>query len=141
MAISTMMTAVLLAAPFINMLIWRGGARWWSAYGVVAAVGAAAAALSVALTVALFRTIGPKRTRVAAQIVAAVIAAVFIIGLQVAAILSHGTLSRMVFLESDTRVALVPEVDSLVWLPARALAKSGAQSVDLRPLGGAVLAL
>ena len=48
------------------------------------------------------------------------IAAVFIIGLQVAAILSHGTLSRMVFLESDTLVALVPEIDSLFWWPARA---------------------
>ena len=48
------------------------------------------------------------------------IAAVFIIGLQVAAILSHGTLSRMVFLESDTLVALVPEIDSYLWWPARA---------------------
>ena len=72
------------------------------------------------MTVALFRLIGPKRTRLVAQIVAAVIAAVFIIGLQVAAILSHGTLSRMVFLESDTLVALVPEIDSLFWWPARA---------------------
>ena len=56
---------------------------------------ASASALSVAMTVALFRLIGPKRTRFVAQIVAAVIAAVFIIGLQVAAILSHGTLSRI----------------------------------------------
>jgi ABC-2 type transport system permease protein len=30
MAISTMLMAMLLAAPFINVLIWRGGARWWS---------------------------------------------------------------------------------------------------------------
>jgi ABC-2 type transport system permease protein len=72
------------------------------------------------MTVALFRLIGPKRTRFVAQIVAAVIAAVFIIGLQVAAILSQGTLSRMVFLESDTLVALVPEIDSWFWWPARA---------------------
>ena len=50
-------------------------------------------ALSVALTVALFRTIGPKRTRLAAQIVAAIVGAIFVIGLQVAAILSYGTLS------------------------------------------------
>ena len=54
----------------------------------------AAAALAVALTVALFRLIGPKRTRLIAQIVAAVIGAAFVIGLQVAAILSYGTLSR-----------------------------------------------
>ena len=43
MAVSTVLMAVLLAAPFINILIWRGGARWLSAYGVVVAVGAVAA--------------------------------------------------------------------------------------------------
>jgi ABC-2 type transport system permease protein len=121
MAISTMMMAVLLAAPFINVLIWRGGARWWSAYGVVVAVGATAAALSVALTVALFRTIGPKRTRLAAQIVAAIVGATFVIGLQVAAILSYGTLSYFTFLKSDELVSYVPEVESLIWWPARAV--------------------
>lgn len=120
MALSVVLMAALIGAPIINVAIVRGGARWLGAYGVVIAMGATAAACAVALTVALFRTIGPKRTRLAAQIVAAVIAAVFIIGLQVAAILSHGSLSRMVFLESDTLVALVPEADSLVWWPARA---------------------
>jgi len=120
MAVSVILMAALLGAPLINVLIARGGARWLGAYGVVVAMGATAAAGAVALTVLLFRLIGPKRTRLAAQIVAAVIAAVFIIGLQVAAILSQGTLSRMVFLESDTLVALVPEVDNLVWWPARA---------------------
>jgi ABC-2 type transport system permease protein len=120
MALSMILMAALLGAPIINVAIARGGARWLGAYGVVIAMGATAAACAVALTVALFRTIGPKRTRLAAQIVAAVIAAVFIIGLQVAAILSHGSLSRMVFLESDALVALVPEIDSLLWLPARA---------------------
>ena len=109
MALSVIVMAALLGAPLINVLIARGGARWLGAYGVVIAMGATAAAGAVALTVLLFRLIGPKRTRLVAQIVAAVIAAVFIIGLQVAAILSHGTLSRMVFLESDTLVALVPE--------------------------------
>jgi ABC-2 type transport system permease protein len=120
MALSVIVMAALLASPIINVLVLRGGARWIAAYGVVIAMGATAAAFAVALTVAMFRLIGPKRTRLAAQIVAAVIAAVFIIGLQVAAILSHGTLSRMVFLESDTLIALVPDVDSFTWIPARA---------------------
>src|SRR5207253_160610 len=84
MALSVILMAALLGAPIINVAIARGGARWLGAYGVVVAMGATAAAGAVALTVALFRTIGPKRTRLAAQIVAAVIAAVFIIGLQVA---------------------------------------------------------
>ena len=69
------MIAMLLAAPFINVLAMRGGARWLAAYGVVAAMGAVATAVGVALTIALFRLIGAKRTRLIAQIVAAVIGA------------------------------------------------------------------
>ena len=121
MAASTVFMAVLLAAPFINVLVYRGGPHWLSAYGVVVAVGAAAAALSVALTVGLFRTIGPKRTRLAAQIVAAVVGAMFVIGLQVAAILSYGTLAYLTFLKSDLLVAFVPAIESVVWWPARAV--------------------
>ncbi len=144
MALSVILMAALLGAPLINVLVARGGARWLGAYGVVIAMGATAAALSVAMTVALFRLIGPKRTRFVAQIVAAVIAAVFIIGLQVAAILSHGTLSRMVFLESDTLVALVPDIDSLFWWPARAAlgdltALGAVLGIAAVTLGGAIV--
>lgn len=67
--------AVLLAAPFINVLAVLGGSRWLAAYGVVAAMGAVATAAALALTIALFRIIGAKRTRLVAQIVAAVIGA------------------------------------------------------------------
>ncbi len=144
MALSVIVMATLLGAPLINVLVARGGMRWLGAYGVVVAIGATSAASAVALTVALFRTIGPKRTRLAAQIVAAVIAAVFIIGLQVAAILSHGSMSRLLFLESDTLVALVPETGSLLWLPARAaLGDLAALAVvlggSLALLGGAIV--
>jgi ABC-2 type transport system permease protein len=121
MAASIVLMATLLAAPFINVLALAGGARWLGAYGVVAAMGITAAALAVALTVALFRTIGPRRTRLTAQIVAAVIGAAFVIGLQVAAILSYGNLSRTTVLQSDPVVALAPDIASIVWWPARAI--------------------
>jgi ABC-2 type transport system permease protein len=121
MALSTVLMAMLLAAPFINILVYRGGARWLAAYGVVIAVGAFAAALAVALTNVLFRVIGPRRTRLAAQIVAAVIGAIFVIGLQVAAIMSYGTMIPMTFLQSDIVAALLPNIDSLMWWPARAV--------------------
>jgi len=124
-ACSTMLMALLLAAPFINVLVWRGGMRWLSAYGVVLAVGAFAAALSVALTVALFRLIGPRRTRLAAQIVAAVIGAIFVIGLQMAAIVSYGTISQITFLSSEAMIAIVPPSDSWIWWPARAILGDG----------------
>jgi ABC-2 type transport system permease protein len=118
---STIFMALLLAAPFINVLVWRGGPRWLMAYGVVVAIGATAAALAVALTIALFRVIGPKRTRLASQIVAAAIGAFFVIGLQIAAIVSYGTMSQMVFLQSDVLIQWVPAVDSPMWWPARAI--------------------
>ena len=70
-AVSVAMVAILLATPFIDVLVMKGGVRWLAAFGVVAAMAAVAAALAVALTVALFRSIGPKRTRLVAQIVAA----------------------------------------------------------------------
>ena len=120
LGISTTMLGLALAAPFIDVLAVLGGARWLCAYGVVAATGFAASALAVALTVALFRLIGPKRTRLAAQIIAAVIGAAFIIGLQVAAILSYGTLSRFAVLRSGNLIAHAPALDSLFWWPARA---------------------
>ena len=120
LAVSTAMLGLLLAAPFIDVLAYVGGARWLAAYGVVAATGLFASALAVALTVALFRLIGPKRTRLVAQVAAAVIGAAFIIGLQVAAILSYGTLSRFALLRSDTLIAHAPALDSLLWWPARA---------------------
>jgi ABC-2 type transport system permease protein len=114
------LVAVFLASPFINVLAVLGGARWLAAYGLVAAMGAVAAAVAVALTVALFRTIGPKRTRLIAQIVAAVIGAAFVIGLQVAAILSYGSLSRFAPLQSQWLAAHAPDLGSPLWWPARA---------------------
>jgi ABC-2 type transport system permease protein len=140
MAVSTVFMAVALAAPFINILAWRGGPRWLAAYGVVIAVGAAAAALSVALTVALFRTIGPKRTRLAAQIVAAVVGAAFVIGLQIAAILSYGTLSYLTFLNSEWLVAHVPAVGSVAWWPARAVLGDLAALAAILTIGFVLLA-
>ena len=118
---SVALIAMLLASPFINVLAFLGGAHWLAAYGVVAAMGAVAAAFAVALTIALFRTIGPKRTRLIAQIVAAVIGASFVIGLQVAAILSYGSLSRFAPLQSETVITHTPNAASAIWLPARAV--------------------
>jgi ABC-2 type transport system permease protein len=124
-ALAMALMALPLAAPFIDVLIARGGWRWLGAYGLIVAMGAAATALAVGLTVALFRLVGPKRTRFVAQVVAAVIGAAFVIGLQVAAIMSYGTLSRAPVVESQIVVAHAPGLDSFVWLPARAALGDG----------------
>jgi ABC-2 type transport system permease protein len=120
-ATASVTIAVLLAAPFIDVLAVRGGARWLSAYGVVAGMGAVATAAALALTIALFRLIGAKRTRLIAQIVAAVIGAAFVIGLQVAAILSSGSISRFAALQSPWMLAHAPDTQSAFWWPAHAM--------------------
>jgi ABC-2 type transport system permease protein len=125
-ALATTMMALLLAGPFINVLALKGGAQWLAAYGAVAAMGAIAASLALALTIALFRTIGPRRTRFIAQVIAAVVGAAFVIGVQAAAILSIGSISRLTFFRSDTANAFAPELESLLWWPARAAMGDGA---------------
>src|SRR5579863_1045202 len=72
-ALSVTAMALLLSSPFVDVLVIGGGARWFAAYGVVITIGLSAAAVAVAITIALFRTIGASRTRLVAQILAAVI--------------------------------------------------------------------
>jgi ABC-2 type transport system permease protein len=118
---STCAMAAALAGPFINALAYAGGLQWLLGYGVIAAMGAMATALATAVTVALFTVFGARRTRVIAQIVAAIVGAAFVIGIQAAAILSTGTLSRFAVLRSETLLRYMPDANSLVWLPARAI--------------------
>ncbi|MCC6780061.1 MAG: permease [Hyphomicrobiales bacterium] len=118
--------SLLLAAPFINVLTLYGGFRWLTVYGVVAATGLGAGAVAIAITVGLLRTMGAKRTRLVAQVVAAVIGAIFVIVLQLGAIMSYGTLSRTAFLESDALLAHVPAIGSIVYWPALAVLGDGA---------------
>jgi hypothetical protein len=131
--------AVLLAAPFINVLAVLGGSRWLSAYGVVAAMGAVATAAALALTVALFRIIGAKRTRLIAQIVAAVIGAAFVILLQIAAIFSAGSLSRFAALQSNWMLSHAPDTTSAFWWPARAVLGDYAALAGVMAFGIAAL--
>jgi ABC-2 type transport system permease protein len=124
-ALSVTVMALFFSTPFVDVLVFGGGVRWFAALGVVAAIALTAAAVAIAVTIMLFRMIGPGRTRLVAQILAAVIGAGFVIALQVAAILSYGTLSRFAVLTSEAAAAFAPEPDSLLWLPARAALGDG----------------
>lgn len=124
-AVSTAAMSLLIAGPFIDVLAWRDGAFWLCSYGAIGAVALVATALAVMLTLTLFRTLGPKRTRFAAQVGAALIGAGFVIGIQIAAMLSTGTLSRGAFLRSAFVAAHAPDVQSAWWWPARAALGDG----------------
>jgi ABC-2 type transport system permease protein len=113
--------AVVLAAPFVDVLVVSGGPRWLAAYGVAVALGIAMASVAVAIAIGLFRVLGPRRTRLVAQIVAGVIGASFAIGLQVAAILLYGNISAGILTPPDALVAALPNEESPIWLPARAI--------------------
>src|SRR5262249_44280803 len=65
--------------------------------------------------------IGAKRTRLIAQIVAAVIGAAFVILLQIAAVFSAGSLSRFAALQSPWVVSHAPHPGSCFWGAARAV--------------------
>jgi ABC-2 type transport system permease protein len=138
-ALSVTAMAALLATPFIDVLAIGGGARWFAVYGVVIAVGLSATAVAIAVTVALFRLFGPSRTRLVAQIFAAITGAGFVIGLQVSAILSFGTLSRFAVLTSDAAASWAPDGGSAAWLPALAIVGDGNALGGL--LGGSFILL
>jgi ABC-2 type transport system permease protein len=137
-ALSVTAMALLLSTPFVDVLVIGGGVRWFAAYGVVIAIGLSAAAVAIAATIILFRSIGPRQTRLVAQILAAIIGAGFVIALQIAAILSYGTLSRFAVLTSDAAAAFAPDADSIVWWPARAALGDG-EALLLLLAGGLVL--
>jgi ABC-2 type transport system permease protein len=137
-AVSVTAMALLLSTPFVDVLVISGGVRWFAAYGVVIAIGLSAAAVAITVTIMLFRSIGPRRTRLVAQILAAIIGAGFVIALQIAAILSYGTLSRFAVLTSDAAAAFAPDGDSIVWWPARAALGDG-EALLLLLAGGLVL--
>jgi len=138
-ALSVTAMALLLSTPFVDVLVICGGPRWLAALGVVVAIGLSSSAVAIAITVLLFRLIGPSRTRLVAQVVSAIIGAGFVIALQIAAILSYGTLSRFAVLTSDTAAAIAPDSGSPFWWPARAVLGDGEALLLLLAFGLALL--
>src|SRR5438309_3246507 len=137
-ALAVIAMALVLSTPFVDVLVIGGGIRWFAAYGVVVAIGLSASAAAIAVTIVLFHAIGPSLTRLGAEILAAIIGAGFVIALQIAAILSYGTLSRFAVLTSDAAAAFAPDIESIVWWPARAALGDG-EALLLLLAGGLVL--
>jgi ABC-2 type transport system permease protein len=121
MAVTTMLMMLVLAAPFINIMALRNGSRWLAAYPAMVSLAMIGVALAIVIIAGMFRTIGPQRTRLIAQIVAAFVGAIFFVGLQFAAILAYGRPDRLAFLQSDTVISIVPEPGSLLWCLAYAM--------------------
>jgi ABC-2 type transport system permease protein len=140
-ALTTLLLACLLASPVVDVLVVRDGPHWLMAYAVLAALSALATSIAVLTTVTLFRVAGPKRTRLVAQIIAAIIGAGFVIGIQAIAILHFGNMSSRFALFSDPEfVASMPDLASLAWAPARAALGDWPSLLGILALGVAALA-
>jgi ABC-2 type transport system permease protein len=139
--LSTVALTCLLASPAIDMLAFHFGAQWLAAYLVLASMGAVAATLALVVAVGLFRFVGAGRTRLISQIIAAIVGAGFVIGIQAAVILSSGNHSRFTMLQSDAVIAMAPDLSSWIWWPARAAMGDPAPLLALVILGFGSLAL
>lgn len=117
LTLTTTVMATMLMAPFINVAAWIDHPAWLAAYPVLVVVAMVATAIAVWVMMALFRLIGAARTRLVAQIVAAVIGASFLIGIQVIGILFYNNLSRFAVLQDHAVIAAMPAPDSWAWLP------------------------
>lgn len=132
MAGTTASMSGLMVAPFINMAAVLDGPHWLGAYIVLLGAAMVATGAAVLITLGLFKWVGAQRTRLVAQITAAVVGASFLIGLQVVAIVAYGSMSRFTLLSSESAIANAPGLDSLAWWPAYAVAGApGALSVLL----------
>jgi len=120
MGLTSWVMSVLLVAPFINVAAALDGAGWLAGYLVMLAASLFATGAAVLATLMMFRSVGAKRTRLMAQIAAAVIGAAFLIGLQVVAIISYGSMSRFSLFNAEFIAANAPASDSAIWLPAQA---------------------
>ena len=119
-AVSITVMPCLFTGAFINVLAARDGLHWLAAYGVIISLGAIATAFAVMITILLFRLVGAKRTRLVSQILAAVIGAAFIIGIQAIAVIYYGSLSRVSVLQSPEFISWFPDIDNALWIVARA---------------------
>lgn len=118
--LSTAALGAMLISPLVIALTLQDGLRWLSAFLVLVALAGLSVALAMAITRLLFHLAGPRRTRLIAQIVAGIVGAGFVIGIQGAAILSHEGFSRLAIFQSEAIIAAAPDIDSVLWWPARA---------------------
>ncbi|MEP1574687.1 permease [Roseibium album] len=122
MALTSWVMSALVMSPFLNVAVVLGGQHWLAGYVVLLSVSLSATGAGVLITLALFRTVGAQRTRLTAQILAAIVGAAFLIGMQVVAILSFGSISRFTLFDPAFLANHAPSAGSPWWFPAHAVA-------------------
>ncbi|MBN9671222.1 hypothetical protein [Roseibium aggregatum] len=121
MALTSWAMSALVISPFLNVAVALDGVHWLAGYAVLLAVSLTATGAGVLITLSLFKTVGAQRTRFLAQILAAVVGASFLIGMQVVAILSFRSMSRFTLLDPAFLAEHAPGANSAWWVLARAV--------------------
>lgn len=124
-AVEALASALVLIVPLINMIVYFCGPRWFMVYPVLAATALFAAAIGIALALALFAIAGPRRTRVLGQILATIIAAAFVLTLQVLNVVPAAVRDSIVASIDQPGGNIFLDRTGLLWLPVRALAGEG----------------
>ncbi|WP_426111703.1 putative ABC transporter permease subunit [Massilia sp. PWRC2] len=135
-AIGTASLYLFLLAPFAHVGVLLGQPHWLAIYPLVLGAAVLAASLSMLLTLALVRLIGIRRTRVAAQILGALVGALFFLLSQVYAN-SSGLLRQRVanWFAVHSAAGGAFAADSPLWLPARASQGDGGALLTVALLG------
>jgi ABC-2 type transport system permease protein len=139
--IASLALVATLILPLIHMLAIDHTIGWLGGYGVLISFSALAQAIALAITATLFDLIGPRRTRLLAQVVGALLGAGVVIGLQVPNILSSGEYNRVSHFSDPLFIAAVPGSDSLLWWPARAMMGDAVPLMALLAIGLGIFGL
>ncbi len=102
--------------PFANVFVLFGLTDWFKAYLLVPAIGLLATSTSLMIALGLFRVFGARRTRVIAQVFAAIIGMSFMLLGQLPNLLNQSSDRKSAAMNTFT--TLTSSVDSLVFVPA-----------------------
>lgn len=108
-----------LVLPFANVFALFGHPRWLCAYLALPLAAALALSGSLWLSLALVRWLGPRPTRLVAQVLAGIVGMCAALATQIPRLVSgHDSLE---WLASPSLLARLPGEDSPLWIPARAV--------------------
>ena len=127
--------------PIANMNALLGGAHWLAIYPAMLASGLLASAIGLTLTVLLFKLVGPRRTRFAAQIVATFIASAFVLGGQIVNVLPERMRESLMAAFDNPAPGGLFDPRGPLWLPVRAAMGEGFDLGVWCAIAGAAFAL
>lgn len=129
-------------APVAHAGLLLGQPRWLAVYPTIISLALVAASLAMLLTLGLVRLLGVRRTRVVAQILAALSGALIFLTSQLGSPLLRGrSQGIMNWIMPMTQPGGALHADSLLWLPGRALLGDPASMLIMLLAGAAVFML